>query len=313
MALNIFEIVAKIGLDVSEYNQEIEGASQKSSGFSAVLKQVGLVSDTLKDKIALLALHHADAQRVVDRLAAAFNKSAKESGADADKADTLKNKIAVLALQHADAQKEVDRLAAAFNKSAKESGAGAEQTRKLAQQLKEAEAKGKGFKEQIDQLSGGLEGTGEKAKAFADKLKSGLSSIGKATGKAALTGVTAAAKAVGFLTSQSLAAYGNYEQLAGGVQTLFGKSADTIMDYANSAYKTAGLSAHTYMETVSAFSASLLQGLGGNTQQAAQYADRAVTDMADNANQMGTSMEVIQNAYQGFAEQNFTIKRMSAA
>ena len=98
------------------------------------------------------------------------------------------------------------------------------------------------------------------------------------------------------------------EQNIGGVETLFKTSADTIKNYAANAYKTAGLSANEYMETVTSFSASLIQSLGGDTEKAAEYANIAITDMSDNANKMGTSMESIQNAYQGFAKQNYTIK-----
>ena len=79
------------------------------------------------------------------------------------------------------------------------------------------------------------------------------------------------------------------------------------MGYAENAYKTAGLSANEYMNTVTSFSASLLQSLGGDTEAAAKYADMAITDMSDNANKMGTSMEMIQNAYQGFSKQNYTM------
>lgn len=99
----------------------------------------------------------------------------------------------------------------------------------------------------------------------------------------------------------------NLEQSIGGVETLFKDSADTIKQYANDAYKTAGLSANDYMEQVTSFSASLLQSLGGDTNQAAESANQAVIDMGDNANKMGTDIESIQNAYQGFAKQNYTM------
>ena len=97
------------------------------------------------------------------------------------------------------------------------------------------------------------------------------------------------------------------QQSLGGVETLFKDSADKVKANAQNAYKTAGMSANQYMETVTGFSASLLQGLGGDTAKAADVADMALTDMADNANKMGTSMELIQNAYQGFAKQNYTM------
>lgn len=136
-----------------------------------------------------------------------------------------------------------------------------------------------------------------------DKFKSALATAGKVGVAAA----GAAATAVGVLAKQSLDAYASFEQLTGGVETLFKDSAGTIMQYADNAYKTAGLSANQYMETVTGFSASLLQSLGGDTAKAADVADMAITDMADNANKMGTAMESIQNAYQGFAKQNYTM------
>ena len=106
---------------------------------------------------------------------------------------------------------------------------------------------------------------------------------------------------------ESVSGYADYEQLTGGVETLFKDSADMVKEYAENAYKTAGLSANEYMDTVTSFSASLLQSLGGDTRKAAEKADQAITDMADNANKMGTSMESVQNAYQGFAKQNYTM------
>ena len=96
-------------------------------------------------------------------------------------------------------------------------------------------------------------------------------------------------------------------ELVGGVETLFGESSDAVLEYANEAYKTAGISANQYMEQVTGFSATLLQGLEGDTARAAEVADIAVKDMADNANKMGTSLSSIQNAYQGFAKDNYTM------
>ena len=105
----------------------------------------------------------------------------------------------------------------------------------------------------------------------------------------------------------SVKGYSDYEQLAGGVETLFKKSSQSVINNASKAYQTAGMSANEYMETVTGFSASLLQSLGGDTQKAAEKADTAIRDMSDNANKMGTDIESIQNAYQGFAKQNYTM------
>ena len=138
----------------------------------------------------------------------------------------------------------------------------------------------------------------------------GLSKVGSAT-KTAFKGVGVAigavATAITGITVASTKAYAEYEQLIGGVDTLFKESSQQLQKYADEAYKSAGLSANKYMETVTSFSASLLQSLDGDTATATEYANQAIIDMSDNANKLGTSMESIQYAYQGFAKQNFTM------
>ena len=149
----------------------------------------------------------------------------------------------------------------------------------------------------------GFSETSSKAETLAGKLKGGLATAAK-VGGAAIAAAGAAAVAI---TKQAVENYGEYEQLVGGVETLFKTSADTVMQYASNAYQTAGMSANEYMTTVTAFSASLLQSMGNDTDAAAEKANLAITDMSDNANKMGSSMESIQNAYSGFAKQNYTM------
>ena len=172
---------------------------------------------------------------------------------------------------------------------------------------------------------------GSKTSGFADKLKSGLATAGKVAG----AGLAAATTAIAALGKASIEGYAEYEQLIGGVETLYGSEAmsieeyaksvgksvdevshqyemlmnrqDAVMENAQNAYKTAGMSANEYMNTVNGFAASLTSSLGEYEWQAAGYADMIVTDMADNANKMGTSLESIQNAYSGFAKQNYTM------
>lgn len=143
----------------------------------------------------------------------------------------------------------------------------------------------------------------DKISNLSSKLGGGLATAAK-VGAAA---VAAAGTAIVAIGKQAIEQYAEYEQLVGGVETLFKQSSDVVQQYAANAYKTAGMSANEYMETVTSFSASLLQSLGGDTEAASKYADMAVTDMSDNANKMGTSMEMIQNAYQGFSKQNYTM------
>lgn len=136
----------------------------------------------------------------------------------------------------------------------------------------------------------------------------GFAKVAGGVGKVALAAVGTAAAGITALTTQTVNAFGDYEQLVGGVETLFGESVGkTIEANAQKAFQTAGLSANQYMETVTGFSASLIQSVGGDTEKAAEIADRAIIDMSDNANKMGTSIDSIQNAYQGFAKQNYTM------
>lgn len=149
----------------------------------------------------------------------------------------------------------------------------------------------------------GLDSVAGKASGVGQALLKGIGTFAKWGAAAA----TAAATATAALVKSAVTAYSDYEQLVGGVETLFKDSASEVQKYAANAYQTAGLSANEYMETVTGFSASLLQSLDGDTKAAAEKANVAITDMSDNANKMGTSMESIQNAYQGFAKQNYTM------
>lgn len=163
------------------------------------------------------------------------------------------------------------------------------------------------------EFNGDTKGLDKDIKGISGKVQSGLGKLGSIAGTAmkgvsvAVGAVGAAATSIGGLVTASVNAYAEYEQLVGGVDTLFKNSSQKLQSYADEAYKTAGMSANEYMSTVTSFSASLLQSLGGDTEKAADYANQAVIDMSDNANKMGTSMELIQNAYQGFAKQNYTM------
>lgn len=161
---------------------------------------------------------------------------------------------------------------------------------------------------ETDHLGTEMDDTGKKASVFGDNLKANLASEAIIGGvKLMADGIVMIGKGLVGMVADSVKAYADYEQLVGGVDTLFKESSNTVQQYAQTAYKTAGLSANQYMETITGFSASLLQGLGGDTAKAAEIGNLAVTDMSDNANKMGTSMEMIQNAYQGFAKDNFTM------
>lgn len=162
--------------------------------------------------------------------------------------------------------------------------------------------------ESIDKFGKEADESSTQALKLGDVIKANLISEGIIAG---IKGLGKAIAAVGSafidVGKQAIQSYAQYEQLVGGVDTLFKDSSAKVQEYANNAYKTSGLSANEYMETVTSFSASLLQSLGGDTAAAADRANMAIIDMSDNANKMGTSMESIQNAYQGFAKQNYSM------
>lgn len=206
----------------------------------------------------------------------------------------------------------------------------------LNNKLDDNEKNMKDLEKSTEDLGEELENGSKKASVFGDVLKANLLSEGILSGIKALG---SAIKTIGSsfvnMGKQAFDSYANYQQLVGGVETLFGAGGKTIEEYAESvgksvdeikgeydkliesqnkvmnnaniAYKTSGLSANEYMETVTSFSASLLQSLKGNTEEAVDYSNRAIIDMSDNANKMGTNMSMIQNTYQGFAKQNYTM------
>lgn len=160
----------------------------------------------------------------------------------------------------------------------------------------------------LDEMDKKMEDGSKKALSFGDVLKANLSSDLIISGVKALgSAIKEVGAALVDLGKQSIAGFAEQEQLIGGVDTLFKENSAAVQQYAAEAYKTAGLSANQYMETVTGFSASLLQALGGDTAAAADKANMAITDMSDNANKMGTDMQRIQDAYQGFAKQNYTM------
>lgn len=219
----------------------------------------------------------------------------------AAQSDVLNRQLEVQQQRLGEVQKALDYAKANYSENSSE-------VQRWQQALNNATTDVNRTKKQLNELETGVEGVGDamdgagqKTSIFGDVLKANL------LGNAIVSGVKAVASGIKSLISGAIEGYGEYEQLVGGVETLFGSSADTVIKNAENAYKTAGLSANAYMETVTSFSASLLQSMGNDTEAAAKKADRAITDMSDNANKMGTDMQSIQNAYQGFAKQNYTM------
>ena len=278
MAVNIGP---KIGVDgEAEYRRQI----------SQIIQQ----SKTLESQMKLVASQFTAATTAEER-------NAKTSSVLTKQIDVQRERVKLLAEQ--------------TGKAAAKYGESDAKTQKWQQALNEAQAV-------LNKMQGDLRATtadlqsmddemddgSKKALSFGDVLKANVASDLIVSGiKAMASAIKEAGAALVDLGKQSIQGFAEQEQLIGGVDTLFKKSSAQVQQYANEAYKTAGLSANQYMETVTSFSASLLQSLGGDTAAAAQKADQAITDMSDNANKLGTDMTSIQYAYQGFAKQNYTM------
>lgn len=278
MAVNIGP---KIGVDgEAEYRRQINQIIQQSK--------------TLESQMKLVASQFTAATTAEER-------NAKTASVLSKQIDVQRERVKLLAEQ--------------TGKAAAKYGESDVKTQKWQQALNEATATLNKMQSELRNASSGVEELGddmregsEKALSFGDVLKANVASDFIVSGiKAVASAIKEAAAALVDLGKQSIMGFAEQEQLIGGVDTLFKESSAQVQQYANDAYKTAGLSANQYMETVTSFSASLLQSLGGDTAAAAQKADQAITDMSDNANKLGTDMTSIQNAYQGFAKANYTM------
>lgn len=262
------DIGPKIGIDgEAQYRKEINEIIQQAKTLDAEMKAL----TTSYDK-------EADAKK----------KNSEVSKKAAEQIEVQKDRI--------------KKLEEMVQRSAEATGENSTETNKWKEALANA-------KTQLNQLESGLETSTKKSSVFAETLKAMFSKEIIMGGLNMMKdGIVAVGKATASLAKEVVSAYADFEQLQGGVQKLFGSEASqTVIKNATQAYKTAGLSANEYMETVTGFAASLVSSLGGDTEQAARMADIAIRDMADNANTFGTSMESIQAAYQGFAKGQYTM------
>lgn len=301
--------------------REMASAQQASAAqFSASDKSISAVATREQQLNAILAKQKS----VLADVTASYNSFAVKVKEQADRHKELEatynkelselEKIKAASGETSDAyQKQSEKVADLASELKKSEAAYAQNEialSKMKTQMNNAEATVSKTTQELNELGNEAEESGEKAKKGGDGftvMKGILADLGSSAIKSALNGLKSLGGALVNVGKQAIASYGEYEQLVGGVETLFKDSAGIVEGYANTAYKTAGMSANEYMDTVTSFSASLLQGLGGDTAKAAEIGDMAITDMADNANKMGTSMEMIQNAYQGFAKDNFTM------
>lgn len=287
--MEVFKILGRIAVDASEAKKSLDETSEKASKtqskLSKFFQDIGRSATKSSSEIAE---GNANTGKSLSQIAAESGKTVNQLKSDVGKAA-------------AEYRKQGMSMSDAMKKAYADIGYVAGETHK--------------------KIDNNLDKTGKRTVDIKGKMKSMFSAIGKgaatsikalakvsvAVAKIGVVAATVVATGIAGLTTKAVTEYADYEQLVGGVETLFKDSSDKVVEYANNAYKTAGLSANEYMDTVTSFSASLLQGLGGDTEKAAETANLAITDMSDNANKMGTDMASIQNAYQGFAKQNYTM------
>lgn len=277
--------------------------SAKTEVLNKKLQEQTQKLNTLKAQYSQMSASYSQQTSKHTALVNEYNK-------EKSKLDEIGRTLGTTSKEYQDQKAKVDGLAQEVRKSTQAQDANEKSMSRMRTQINNAQADVNNTARELDNLAKEEKEAGDEAGKASHEFTSWkmiLAELGASAIKSALNGLRKLAGAFVSVGKQSLESYAQYEQLVGGVETLFGKSSTTVQKYADNAYKTAGLSANEYMETVTSFSASLLQGLGGDTEKTAKYADKAITDMSDNANKMGTSMESIQNAYQGFAKGNYTM------
>ena len=325
---------------------KLEGESDYQKALKGITSNLKLFSSELK----LTNTEFSNGEKSIKQTKASYDNMNKAIQSQKTSISSLKDLIANMTKQYEQQKSKLSDLE-------KQYGADSKEVAKFKTELSNTEVKLNGYKTQLNnaenqlkqmesatdkstkelkEMKKGFDDAGDGAVKFGDLLKANV------LGDAIVGGIKALGSAVVGLGKvfvdvgkQALNSYADYEQLLGGVETLFGTGGQSAEEYAkkmgisveqaskeldrlidieqevisnsNNAYKTAGLSANEYLETVTSFSASLISSLGNDTAKAAKYADRAIIDMSDNANKMGTDIQMIQNAYQGFAKQNYTM------
>lgn len=233
-----------------------------------------------------------------------------EYNREKQKLDEIGRTLGTTSQEYQDQKAKVDGLSQEVAKSTQAQDANEKSMSKMREQINLAQADCNNTARELDNLGKEAIESGQDAEKAGDGFtvfKGILANLGTQVIMSAINGLRRLGGAMIRVGKQALDSYANYEQLVGGVETLFKDSAPIVQQYASEAYRTAGLSANNYMETVTSFASSLIQSLDGDTAKASEVANRAITDMADNANKMGTDIGMLQNAYQGFAKQNYTM------
>lgn len=275
----------------TQYDKNDKSAQAMASKSEALNQKLQMQSD----KLNILKARYNEVNATYGKNSQAQKELTDQLTKERAKLDEIGSTLGKTSKEYLDQQKVVEQLENkqdSYNKTVSDA--------KI--QMNQAQAEVNKTTKEIDNLGKELDDTEKSTKSAGDGFtvfKGILANLGTQAINSAINGLKSMGSALINVGKQAIDSYADYEQLVGGVETLFKGSAPIVQKYANEAYKNAGLSANEYMETVTSFSASLLQSLGGNTKKTAEYSNRAIIDMSDNANKMGTDMSMLQNAYQG--------------
>ncbi|MBP5423740.1 MAG: hypothetical protein J6Y78_14995 [Paludibacteraceae bacterium] len=336
--------LAQINQSLRETSSEMKAVTSSYDANDKSLAKLSAQEEVLNKKMSeqeqklnILKTAYSDMESEYNSNTQKHNDLVKSYNDEKAKLEEIGRTLGTTSKEYQEQEKKVDDLAQEVTKSTKAQEDNEKSMSKMRQQINEAQTDCNKTAKELDNLGKEAKESGKEAEEGGQGftvLKGVLANLGTMAITTAINGIKNLGSALVSVGKQAIDNYAQYEQLKGGVETLFtppeglneyvtkmnevgvsteeavrkfSAGSEKIMQNAQNAYKTAGLSANQYMETVTGFSASLLQGLDGDTEKSAQYADKAIKDMSDNANKMGTSMESIQNAYQGFAKGNFTM------
>ena len=328
----------EVSSEMKAVSSSFDKNDNSTSALNAKSQVLNKTLDAQKQKLKTLQSQYADFSAKMAQQTANHEKLVNTYNNEKKKLEELGKTLGTSSKEYQDQKAKVEQLAQAVSKSSKNQDANAKAMSEMRVQMNNAQADINKTTRSLDELGKEAEESGKKAKSSGDGftvMKGVLSNLATDAIHMALDGLKQLGGAFVNVGKQAYESYSQYEQLVGGVDTLFGAGGKTLEEYAASvgqsvdqakgkydelteasnmvqknaanAFSTAGISANQYMEQVTGFSATLIQGLNGDTKKAAKVADVAIRDMADNANKMGTSMTDIQNAYQGFAKDNYTM------
>ena len=300
----------EVSSEMKAVSSSFDKNDNSTSALNAKSQVLNKTLDAQKQKLKTLQSQYADFSAKMTQQTANHEKLVNTYNNEKKKLEELGKTLGTSSKEYQDQKAKVEQLAQAVSKSSKNQDANAKSMSEMRVQMNNAQTDINKTTRSLDELGKEAEESGKQAKSSGDGftvMKGVLSNLATDAIHMALDGLKQLGGAFINVGKQAYESYSQYQQLVGGVDTLFGTASAKVQEYAANAFSTAGISANQYMEQVTSFSATLLQGLNGDTAKAADIANVAITDMADNANKMGTSMTDIQNAYQGFAKDNYTM------